>query len=86
MIAEALAVVDGVTAPQAPDAGMPHGLSRREVEVLGLVVEGLSNFEIAQRLFLSERTVENHVRQILSKLDAPSRVAAATYAIRQGLV
>jgi DNA-binding NarL/FixJ family response regulator len=71
--------------PRRSDAIARHGLSPRELEVLGLVVAGQSNREIAQHLFLSERTVENHVRHILTKLEVPSRVAAAGYAIRHGL-
>jgi DNA-binding CsgD family transcriptional regulator len=84
-IAEALQVADDVTAARVPDPRAPHGLTPREREVLRLVAEGRSNLEIAQSLFLSERTVENHVRHILAKLDLPSRIAAAAYAIRQGL-
>jgi non-specific serine/threonine protein kinase len=84
-IAEALAVADAVTSPRAPASKTHHGLSPRELEVLRLIAEGHSNLEIAQRLFVSERTVENHVRHILTKLDVSSRIAAATYAIRHGL-
>ncbi len=84
-IAEALQVADDVTAARVPDPSAPHGLTPREREVLRLVAEGRSNLEIAQTLFLSERTVENHVRHILAKLDLPSRIAAAAYAIRHGL-
>jgi predicted ATPase/DNA-binding CsgD family transcriptional regulator/DNA-binding XRE family transcriptional regulator len=84
-IAEALQVADDVTAARVPDPRAPHGLTPREREVLRLVAEGRSNLEIARTLFLSERTVENHVRHILAKLDLPSRIAAAAYAIRQGL-
>ena len=53
------------------------GLSRREAEVLGLAAEGLTNREIATRLFLSKRTVDMHVRNLLAKLDCRSRVQAA---------
>jgi non-specific serine/threonine protein kinase len=55
-----------------------NGLSRRELEVAELVVEGHTNKEIGARLFLSERTVESHVRNILDKLGARSRVQIAT--------
>jgi predicted ATPase/DNA-binding CsgD family transcriptional regulator len=61
-------------------------LSPREYEVLRFVVEGHSNKEIAADLCISERTVDNHVLHILTKLNVPSRTAAATYAIRNGLV
>jgi DNA-binding NarL/FixJ family response regulator len=53
------------------------GLSRREVEVLRLAAEGLTNREIATRLFLSKRTVDMHVRNFLAKLGCRSRVEAA---------
>ncbi len=61
-------------------------LSPREFEVLRFLVEGHSNREIAADLYISERTVDNHVLHILTKLDVPSRTAAATYAVRNGLV
>ncbi|RCG27339.1 DNA-binding response regulator [Sphaerisporangium album] len=52
------------------------GLSKREAEVMELIATGHSNGEIAQRLFLSEKTVKNHVNRIYSKLGADSRVTA----------
>jgi len=60
-------------------------LSERELEVLELLSEGLSNQEIADRLVLSERTVRNHVGNILAKLDLENRTQAALYALRHGL-
>jgi LuxR family transcriptional regulator, maltose regulon positive regulatory protein len=70
-------------------AGMPEGplgdLSRRELEVLALVAEGLTNQEIAARLVLSKHTVNRHVANILRKLRLPSRAAAASLAVRHGL-
>lgn len=62
------------------------GLSRREVEVLRLVAQGLSNQEVATRLVLSKHTVHRHISNILTKLDLPSRAAAATYAAQNGLL
>jgi len=64
----------------------PYDLSPRELEVLRQVVEGRSNRAIADALSISSRTVENHVLHILTKLDVDSRTAAATFAVRQGLV
>lgn len=61
-------------------------LSAREVEVLRLVVEGLTNKEIAKKLFISDITARNHVISLLSKLNAKDRTEAATIAIRRGLV
>jgi LuxR family maltose regulon positive regulatory protein len=67
-------------------ADTPLGaLSERELEVLGLVSQGLTNHEIAQRLVLSEHTVNRHVANILRKLDLPSRAAAASLAGRYGV-
>jgi DNA-binding NarL/FixJ family response regulator len=60
-------------------------LSARELEVLGLVAQGLSNHEIGERLFVSPFTIKRHVANILTKLDLPSRAAAASYAVREGL-
>jgi LuxR family transcriptional regulator, maltose regulon positive regulatory protein len=61
------------------------GLTPREREVLGLLAEGLTNREIAERLVLSEHTVHRHVSHVLSKLGVPSRAAAAAHAVRSGL-
>lgn len=61
-------------------------LSPREREVLALIVEGLTNREIAAELGIAVNTVRNHVRSILEKLDVRNRVQAAVYAVRAGLV
>jgi DNA-binding NarL/FixJ family response regulator len=64
----------------------PAGLTRRQLEVLELVAEGMSDSEIAARLFLSERTVGHHVSAILRKLRVRNRGQAAAEAGRLGLV
>ena len=61
-------------------------LTERELEVLKLVAHGLNNREIAKRLFISENTVKNHVRNILEKLQLHSRMEAVMYAVREKLV
>jgi LuxR family maltose regulon positive regulatory protein len=69
------------------DAPTPLGeLTAREREVLGLLAEGLTNREIAERLVVSEHTVHRHVTNILRKLRLPSRTAAAAHAVRAGLL
>lgn len=61
-------------------------LSAREQEVLELVVQGLTNKEIGQKLYISDITARNHVISLIAKLDAKDRTEAATIAIRRGLV
>ena len=71
---------------QARPAGRDGGLSRRELEVLRLVAEGLNNQTIAERLFVSDHTVHRHLANILGKLDVTSRAAAVAQASRRGLL
>jgi DNA-binding NarL/FixJ family response regulator len=66
------------------DPGAPH-LTERETEVLRLVAKGLSYKQIAHRLVVSHRTVQNHVQNTLGKLQLHNRVELARYAIEQGL-
>lgn len=63
-----------------------HDLSKRERQVLGLIAEGKSNKSIADKLFISERTVERHVSNIFLKLDVASRSEATAYAFRHKLL
>ena len=61
-------------------------LSDREVEVLKLIANGKDNAEIARELFISPKTVKNHISNILMKLQIENRIQAAVYAVRSGLV
>ena len=63
-----------------------HGLTRRELQVLRLVASGGTNKAIASKLFLSEKTVDRHVSNILTKLDLPSRTAATAFAYQRKLI
>lgn len=67
-------------------AAVLNPLTHREVEILQHVAEGLANKEIAHRLSISERTVKNHLSNIMEKLHVNSRTQAAVYALRSGLV
>jgi DNA-binding NarL/FixJ family response regulator len=69
--------------PSSPHA--PDGLTPREAEVLSLIAAGLSNSEIAERLFVSEGTVKSHINRIFAKIDARDRAQAVTYAYQHGL-
>ena len=69
-----------------PNPSLESLLSERELEVLRLLAQGLSNTEIAHRLYLSEGTVRNYVSAILTKLDVSDRTQAAVLALRSGLV
>lgn len=69
---------------RAPDS--PETLTEREREVLLALTRGLSNSEIAEALFITEKTVKTHVSNILAKLNLPSRTQAALYALKNGLI
>jgi DNA-binding NarL/FixJ family response regulator len=71
--------------PRPATRANPANLTARELEVLALVAEGLRNADIAQRLFISAKTVEHHVSAILSKLGARTRSEAARAAARLGI-
>jgi DNA-binding CsgD family transcriptional regulator len=76
-----LRLLDGLEVSPHPDE-----LSDREVAVLRLLAEGLSNREIGNRLYISANTAANHVRSILIKTGAANRTQAAMYAVEHGLV
>ncbi len=77
---------DGDGAQQAVPLASAHGLTGRELSVLRLLAEGLSNKGMADRLFVSETTIKTHLRNINGKLDASSRTHAVAVARRLGLV
>ena len=81
----ALAFVAAVAAALESSA-LPAGLSAREMEVLALIVTGMTNRQIAQRLTISEKTAEGHVGNILAKLSCSSRIKAAELARATGLL
>jgi DNA-binding CsgD family transcriptional regulator/tetratricopeptide (TPR) repeat protein len=70
---------------QPPTSEPPAGLTMREVEVLGLVATGLTNAQVAERLFLSPRTVQRHLNSVYHKIGVTSRTAATRFAIEHGL-
>ena len=79
----------GLRVPRGPrrsTAADPTGLTARQVEVLALLADGLSNAQIAARLTLSAKTVDHHVSAVLGKLGVPSRGLAAATARRRGLI
>jgi len=87
-VAAAIAVAGAdIALPAVVDRAAPSffGLTTREVEVLRLVAEGRSDRDIAEFLFVSRSTIANHVGHILSKLNVPSRAAAAALAVRLGV-
>ena len=71
--------------PRPETQANPAGLTRRELEVLQLVTEGLRNADIAERLFLSPKTIDHHVSAILGKLGVNRRTEAAHAAARVGI-
>jgi NarL family two-component system response regulator LiaR len=78
--------VEVLIEPTRPQPRLDHDLTKRELEVLTLLVEGLSNAEIADRMYLSVAAIKYHVSNILSKLGASNRTEAAIMALEFNLV
>ena len=72
--------------PRRAHQNLPHQLTTRELEVLRLVADGMSNAEVGATLFLSEKTVGHHVSAVLRKLGEPTRSRAVATALREGIV
>ena len=84
---DGVAYVDpGLMGALTSQAGVTEGLTSREMEVLGMIAQGLSNREISEKLYISEKTCKNHVSSIFAKIGVGDRTQAALYAIRQGWV
>jgi DNA-binding NarL/FixJ family response regulator len=73
------------SAPATRPSDPPDGLTQREVEILSLIAQGLTNGEIAGRLFLSNHTIKTHINRIFSKTGSRDRVAAIAYAQRHNI-
>lgn len=78
--------VQHTPATAAPKTPSKYHLSARELEVLTLVVEGLSNQEIGSKLFLSPETIKSHMRKVFEKLLVADRTQAAVKALREGII
>jgi DNA-binding NarL/FixJ family response regulator len=79
-------LVEAVSLRTSPEGGaLPDGLTEREAEVLRLIAAGLSNSEIAARLYVSEATIKTHVNHIFTKTGSRDRSQAIAYAHRRGL-
>jgi DNA-binding CsgD family transcriptional regulator len=74
-----------VDAPVSPIGELPAGLSEREAEVLRLVARGLSDRQISDQLFVSPRTINSHIRNMLNKTGAVNRTELSVWAVEQGL-
>jgi DNA-binding NarL/FixJ family response regulator len=81
-----LRLVEALTTgePLRKPSDLPDGLTRREVQVLGLIAEGRSNSEIARELFISEATVKTHINNLFAKAALRDRAQAVAYAFRHG--
>ena len=83
----AMQLMQSLQTPKPNETRNPFAeLSEREREVLGLIAQGMANAVIAEKLFISEKTVKSHASNILSKLHLDDRTQAAVYAWREGFM
>jgi DNA-binding NarL/FixJ family response regulator len=78
-------LIEEFTKQPTTTATLPAGLTEREREVLALMAQGLSNQELAERLFIADNTVKTHVKRVLAKLGARDRAQAIVMAYEAGL-
>ena len=83
---KAVSLQDRLGTRQTRSLDTPGGLTQREIEVLQLISGGRTDREIGEELFISVKTVGNHVSNILNKTDSTNRTEAATFAARNGIV
>jgi DNA-binding NarL/FixJ family response regulator len=76
----------GLMAEVVSARGQPDILTPREREILQLLADGMSNVDVAQKLFISQETVKSHVRHILAKLEADTRTQAVAIALREAMI
>ncbi len=77
---------EGGSAPTGSGSGDPSGLTDRELSILRLVAEGLSNLDIASKLYVTEQTVKFHLSNIYRKLVVGNRTEATRFAYRNGMI
>lgn len=82
----AASMLDQVRDLSGPEGGPDQIVTKREVEVLQLIADGCSTTEVAERLYISQKTVKNHLASIYQKLDARDRTQAVLQAVRMGIV
>ena len=82
----ASSILSELTSPPPATAAEPSPLTRREEEILQLIADGYSTSEVAARLFISGKTVKNHLASVYDKLDARDRTQAVLSAVRIGII
>jgi two-component system NarL family response regulator len=78
--------IDPALAPSLLELSRESLITGREREILQLLADGMSNADVAQKLFISQETVKSHVRHILAKLEADNRTQAVAIALRESII